>query len=322
VSRRARLTVALVGLAVVVGVLAPVAGLAPGASTRARFTAATAATGSVAADTLAPPTAVMASGGASVALTWTATVDAYASGYQLLRSATSGSGHALVATISPATTTTAGDTPGTGTWYYLLRSVYQAWLSAPSPEVSAVVGAPLTTAPAACTSQAPDTTSAGDNDGYQGNPARACIADDLDATDANTGTGGTQSCGMGAVPDAQKDRHRFWGFDHGVPPTASVIEGITVRADVGMNNNGGNSAICAQLSWDGGTTWTTIQSLATSGLAEATYTFGGAADTWDRVWTAAELSPTSLRVRLINASSQANKRFDLDHVAVSVTYRP
>jgi hypothetical protein len=316
VSRRARLTVALAGLAVVA------AGLAPAPATLARFTDATALTGSIVADTLAPPTAVMATGGASVSLTWTATVDAYASGYQLLRSATSGSGHALVATITPASTTTAGDAPGTGTWYYRLRSVYQSWLSAPSVEVSAVVGAPITTALVACTAQAPDTSGAGDDNGYQGNPARACVADDLDATDANTGTGGTQSCGAGAVPDARKDRHRFWGFAHGVPLTASVIEGITVRADVGMNNNGGSSAICAQLSWDGGTTWTTIKSLAITGTAEATYTFGGGADTWGRVWSAAELSAATLRVRLINASSQANKRFDLDHVAISVTYRP
>jgi hypothetical protein len=322
VSRRARLTVALLALAVVVGGLAPVAGPAAGASTLARFTDATAATGSFEADRLAPPTGVAASGGASVALTWTATVDAYASGYQLLRSATSGSGHAPVATITPATATTAGDAPGTGTWYYLLRSEYQAWLSVPSAEVSAVVGAPITTALAACTSHAADTSGAGDDDGYQGNPARGCVADDLDATDTDSGTGGTQSCGTGAIPDARKDRHRFWGFAHGVPATSTVIEGITVRADVGMNNNGGNSAICAQLSWDGGTTWTTIQSLAASGLAEATYTFGGVADTWGRVWTAAELSATTLRVRLINASSQSNKRFDLDHVAVSVTYRP
>lgn len=315
-TRRTRLLLAVIGLSLVVG------GLGPRASTLARFTDAGVATGSIATDTLAPPTGVTASGGASVTLGWVATVDGYASGYQLLRSATSGSGHALITTIGPASTTAANDAPGTGTWFYLLRSVYQAWLSVPSLEVSATVGAPITTALAACTSQAPDTTGAGDNNGYQGNPARACVSDDLDATDASSGTGGTQSCGAGAVPDTRKDRHRFWGFAHGLPMTASVIEGITVRADVGMNNNGGSTNICAQLSWDGGSTWTTIKTLAVSGTAEATYTFGGGADTWGRAWTAAEFDAAALRVRLINASSQPNKRFDLDHVAVSVTYRP
>lgn len=315
-SGRMRLALAMAGLAVLIG------GLAPGETTLARFTDATAATGSIATDTLAPPTGMAASGGASVTLSWVATVDGYASGYQLLRSATSGSGHALVATISPASTTTANDDPGSGTWFYLLRSVYQSWLSVPSVEVSAVVGAPITTALVACASQAPDTSGAGDNNGYQGDPARGCLGDDLDATDTNSGTGGTQSCGAGAAPDTRKDRHRFWGFAHGVPLTASVIEGITVLADVGMNNNGGSSAICAQLSWDGGATWTTIQSRALTRTAEATYTFGGTADTWGRAWTAAELAAASLRVRLINASSRTNKRFDLDHVAISVTYRP
>ncbi|MEJ7696126.1 MAG: hypothetical protein WKF78_05760 [Candidatus Limnocylindrales bacterium] len=45
---------------------------------------------------------------------------------------------------------------------------------------------------------------------------------------------------------------------------------------------------------------------------ETTYTFGGAADTWGRTWTVADLASANVRVRLIDASSQSNKRFDLD----------
>jgi len=310
-------------LALVVAGLALVgAASGPTGATLARFTDAAAVGASIASDTLAPPSGVAATGGAAIGLSWTPTVDTYASGYQLLRSATSGSGHALVATITPATSSSTTDSPGTGTWFYLMRSVYQSWLSIPTTEVSATVSAPITTALAACTTTAADTSGAGDNNGYQSNPARACVNDSSDATDSSSGTGGTQSCGTGSTPDTRKDRHRFWGFAHGVPGTASAIDGITVRADIGMNNNGGSTAVCAQLSWDGGSTWTTMKSLAIGGTAEATYTFGGAADLWGRTWTAAQLSATNLRVRLINASSQTNKRFDLDYVAVSVTYRP
>ena len=39
------------------------------------------------------------------------------------------------------------------------------------------------------------------------------------ATDTNSGTGGTASCGTGAAPDTTKDRHRFWGFALGLPGT-------------------------------------------------------------------------------------------------------
>jgi hypothetical protein len=309
-------------LALGLGALLLVAGSVVPTRTLARFTDIAAAAGTIGADTLAPPTGLSATGGASVGLTWTPTVDAYASGYELLRSATSGIGHAVVATITPATAASTTDAPGTGTWYYLLRSVHQSWRSVATSQVAATVAAPITTIPAACTSQAADTTGAGDNDGYQGNPARACADDGNDATDTNSGTGGTQSCGTAATPAATKDRHRFWGFADGVPGTASVIEGITVRADVGMNNNGGSTAVCAQLSWDGGTTWTTIVARPMTATGETTYTFGGPADTWGRTWTAAQLSAATFRVRLIDASSQTNKRFDLDYVAVSVTYRP
>ena len=122
-ERSTRRWVVLSGLAGVVlaGALTP-----SSPSTLARYTDATAPSGAIVTDTLAPPTALTAIGGANVVLGWTPTVDGYAAGYQLLRSATSGSGHVVVATISPRTTTVATDAPGTGTWYYLLRSVYQS----------------------------------------------------------------------------------------------------------------------------------------------------------------------------------------------------
>ena len=59
-----------------------------------------------------------------------------------------------------------------------------------------------------------------------------------------------------------------------------------------------------------------------NGTGESTYTFGGTADTWGRTWTLAELGPTNLVVRVIDASSMSNKRFELDYLAVSVTYTP
>jgi hypothetical protein len=316
VARARGFAVLTVGVAVLIA-----AGSAT--TTLARFSDAAAASGSVVADTLAPPTSLAAAGGTDVDLSWIATVDTYATGYALYRSSTSGSGYGFVANVTPGTAVATTDAPALGTWYYVLRSVYQSWDSADSNEVSAVVGTPTSTTYAACVSQAADTSGAGDNNGYQNNPARACVDDSSDATDPSSGTGGTQSCGTGATPDARKDRHRFWGFSTGLPGSVTSIEGIRVRADLGMNNNGGTTAACAQLSWDGGTTWTTLQSVTLSGTAEATYTFGGVADLWGRgAWTLSELSSANFRIRLVDASSQTNKRFDLDYLAVSVTYVP
>jgi hypothetical protein len=120
----------------------------------------------------------------------------------------------------------------------------------------------------------------------------------------------------------RKDQHRVWGFVFGMPGSVNRVDGIRVRADLRLNNARGTSAVCAQLSWDGGSTWTTMRSVALSGTAETTLTFGSTTDTWGRTWTAGNLNSGNFRVRLIDASTLTTKRFDLDYVAASVTYVP
>lgn len=289
----------------------------------ARFTGATDSAVAIAADVLQPPTSLAGTGGATASLTWTPTVDTYASGYQVLRSATAGTGHAVVGTVTPGTASSATDSPGVGTWYYLLRSTYQGWTSGPSNEATVTLLPPASTAFVPCVSNAADTSGAGDNDGYDGTPARACASDNQYATDSNSGSGsgGTPSCGTGSTPSATEDRHRFWGFVHGIT-TASAIHGIEVRADLALNNNSGTDNLCVQLSWDGGTSWTTIRSTSADSVPEQTYVFGGATDAWGRSWTLAELSATNLRVRVIDAAENTNKQYRLDHLAVRVHYTP
>lgn len=310
-----RRTASLVLAAVVMAAVATPVSLA-------RFTDTAAIGGSAGADTLAPPTALVATGGATVTLGWTPTVDAYASGYGVYRSATNGGPYALVSSVTPGSAAATADSPGNGTWYYVLRSTFQSWSSVNSVQASASVGAPTTNPYAGCTSQAAETTAAGDNNGYEATPLRACTDDGLTANDASTGTGGTQVCGVGAVPSVQKDQHRFWGYALGLPATVSAIEGVTVRADLGQSNNGGSTALCVQLSSDAGLTWTTLKSVAISGTAPSTYTLGGAADLWGRTWAVGDFATTAFRLRVVDATSQANKTFELDYIAVSVTYRP
>lgn len=305
------------------GVLVMVALAIPsGPLSLARFSDADVAGGTVVADTLAPPTGLVATGGSSVILAWIPTLDVYATGYDVRRGSVSGGPYGSIATVTPGTASTTMDAPASGTWYYVLRSLYQSWASADSGQASATVSTSTSTGYAGCVSQAADTTGAGDNNGYQGRPARACVNDSSFATDAYSGTGGTQSCGTGAVPDARKDRHRLWGYALGLPGTVTSIDGIRVRADVRLNNVTGTTNLCAQLSGNAGTTWTTMQAVAVTSTTETTIVFGGTADTWGRTWTLAELGTANFRVRLIDASTQTNKRFDLDYVAVSVTYTP
>jgi hypothetical protein len=122
--------------------------------------------------------------------------------------------------------------------------------------------------------------------------------------------------------DAGKDRHRFWDFGLGVPLVVSAVGGIQVRADVGLNNNAGTNEICAQLSADGGLTWTAARSIAVPNVGVTTYVLGATNDTWGRTWLGAELQNATFRVRLIDVSDKTSKDFRLDGLAVQVTYTP
>ncbi len=313
----------MLGAIVVVGVLLT----GSLAVSLARLTDTDAADSGFATDVLSPPGGLGATGGATIALTWTATPKTWANGYTVWRSTSSGGTYSQIATVTPRTAVTYVDSPSAGTYYYKVRAYYQNWTSALVGPVSATAGSTSTSTgykdcvPA---SNAADTTTAGDNNGYESNPGNGCVLDGAFAVDGNTGTGGTQSCGSGATPDVRKDRHRYWGYALGLPGSVTSIDGIQVRATLKLNNNGGTSNICAQLSWDGGATWTTIKSQDVSGgNALTTYTFGATNDTWGHApWTIGQLNTTNFRVRLIDASSMANKDYSLDALSVQVTYTP
>ena len=310
--RLRRLGVALVAAAACLGAGA----VAP---SRALLSDGAASTVAVSAGTLEPPTGLAASGGPTATLTWTPTVTSGAAGYEIWRTTTSGSGYALVGAVSPASASSGGDAPAVaGTYYYVLRSVLESWRSLDSNEASAaIVFGPTTTGFVACSGAGtPDT--GGDGDGYETGAAEGCLDDGVAAVDGNSGSAGRST----ACTNPANDRHRFGGFALGLPVVLGSIDGIEVRADVGLNNNGGSSAICVELSWDGGATWTAPRAQSLSGAATATYLLGGPADSWGRIWTPAELAAGAFLVRITDATTQPNKDFRLDLLAVQVAYTP
>ena len=304
----------------VVGALAvAMLGVAAGAppTTLARLADTATSTQSISTDTLDPPTSLAATGGASIGLSWVATVDAYASGYEIWRSTTSGSGYALMGSATPRSAISATDSPIAGTYYYVLRSYFQNWRSLDSNQASAtVLGASTDTGQKACVTTAADT--GGDGDGYEIATANLCADDSTFATDASSGTAlHSTSCA-----NAANDRHRFQGFAFGLPGSVTLVSGIEIRIDEALNNNGGTSNVCVELSWDGGTNWTAAKTIVLSGAAEATYLAGGIADTWGHTWTASQLSTSNFRVRVTDATNQNNKDFRMDYLAARVVYVP
>ena len=90
-------------------------------------------------ETLDPPTSLTASAALllRVNLSWTATVDVRATGYQIYRGTASGGPYTLITTLSPRTTTIYQDTvPLPGLYYYVLKTYFGSWTSVNSNQAS------------------------------------------------------------------------------------------------------------------------------------------------------------------------------------------
>lgn len=132
--RPARLTAVVVGLslATVVWPVRPALALLSETETVASTLTTT---------SLHAPTALAASAALllRVNLSWTATVDARATGYLVLRGTADGGPYSQVATVTPKTATTYQDTvPLPGQYYYVLRTYYDSWTSANSNQASVI----------------------------------------------------------------------------------------------------------------------------------------------------------------------------------------
>ena len=164
---------------------------------------------------------------------------------------------------------------------------------------------------------AAQTSSAGDNNGFEVGASNAHADGGGVGQDVNSGTNNNASC-----TDKGKDKHRFYDFNLNLPGGATV-KGIEVRLDAFADSTSSAPKMCVQLSWDGGTTWTTAKQTSTLTTSQATYILGGPLDTWGRPWTQANLSNTNFRVRVIDIASTSggtSRDFSLDWIAVRVSY--
>ncbi len=184
-----------------------------------------------------------------------------------------------------------------------------------APTATPTTGSTVSTGYKAPASNAAVTTSSGDNNGFQTNPSYAYTSNNAYAVDTNSGTG-TSSL----YTSTTKDRHLFYTYGFGIPTGATIL-GIQVRLEAKADSTTGTPKMYVELSGDGGTTWTTAKSTATLSTTDIVYTLGGAADLWSATWTAAKLSDTNFRVRIINVATNTSRDFSLDQIAVQVTYQ-
>ncbi len=147
-----------------------------------------------------------------------------------------------------------------------------------------------------CGANAAVTSNSGDNDGYETTPSNACADGGGSAVDANSGNGTSTSCASN-----QKDRHLFYNYGISIPG-GTTVSGIQVRLDASVNAASGTPNMCVQMSWDGGTTWTSSQSTASLTTSEQTYTLGSSSDNWGHTWSASQLSNANFRVRVTDVA--------------------
>ena len=194
--------------------------------------------------------------------------------------------------------------------YSNIASIVVGGVSTPSPTPIPTNTPTNTPTPSTSTgflspsTNAAQTSSAGDNNGYQTSPANAYANDSSVATDTNSGTNTNTSC-----TNNGKDKHRYYNYNLNIPATA-VIKGIQVRLDARADATSGSPKICVQLSWDGGTTWTTAKSTTNLSTTEATYTLGSI----NRIHGAARgVQPTSA----IRTSAYGSLMWRVVRVAIS-----
>jgi hypothetical protein len=143
------------------------------------------------------------------------------------------------------------------------------------------------------------------HDGFEINPQDAYLDDNVSAE--NQG-------GLG-------DSHLFYNFGLGVPLDATV-KGIQVRLDWSLDSDIGTSWMDVELSWNGGSNWTSPISDEIKTTVEHTAYLGDSANDWGHSWTPNEFSNDNLRVRITCNSDTTGRVFYLEYLSVIVYYAP
>ncbi|NUM44055.1 MAG: hypothetical protein HUU38_05055 [Anaerolineales bacterium] len=179
----------------------------------------------------------------------------------------------------------------------------------PTPTATPAAGNTGQLGPSAHTS-----TTGGDNNGFETTPANAYLLDGLFAQDMNSGKTNSTSC-----TDRGKDKHLFYNFGINLLAGATV-DGIEIRLDAKADSSANTPTLCIELSWNGGGSWTSIQTTPGLNTTLQSYLLGGPTNTWGRTWSASDFSNPNFRVRITSVASSTSRDFFLDWVAVRVLF--
>jgi hypothetical protein len=120
------------------------------------------------------------------------------------------------------------------------------------------------------------------------------------------------------VSTITNEKQDYYNFTFGITSSAT-IDGIEVRIEA-SENFGGTTIVGVELSYNGGTNYTsTGYNTGDLTSTDTTYTLGGSTNTWGRTWTDTELGNTNFRLR-INTNNPGFYNPKVDHIQVIVYY--
>lgn len=169
-----------------------------------------------------------------------------------------------------------------------------------------------------CSANQAVTTNAGDNNGYQSSAGSACSDDNNFAVDTDSGTNTNLTC-----TNTGKDKHRYYNYGFSFPSGTGItnaVDGIEVELRARADSTTGTPRLCVELSWDGGTSWTSAKTTANLTTSEVAYTLGASSDTWGNSWTTGQLSNSNFRIRVTSVASNASRDFSIDSIRSRVHY--
>jgi hypothetical protein len=121
------------------------------------------------------------------------------------------------------------------------------------------------------------------------------------------GSNALVSDGSYATAGSASLRQSFAGFQFNIP-TGNTVQGIAVKIDASGTTAAGTIEVA--LSWDGGSSYTTMKATPTVSGSDIVYLLGGPADSWGRAWTPGEFSTENFRLRVTAQPSANTLRLD------------
>ena len=102
-------------------------------------------------------------------------------------------------------------------------------------------------------------------------------------------------------------------------PSGATIDGIEIEVEAQRLQT--DQDLDVQLSWDGGSSFTSAKTNTINTSSDSVYTYGSSVDTWGRTWSDTDFSDANFLLYAKDTTS-TNRTISTDHIRVKIHYTP